>query len=471
MAEDVPLVNRPASTNNTNNSQATGRASPSLLRHRTLQKPSIVADTTIALGRRRSSLFSTDSMDEARQSLRSSTDDLLLPRVKASGLETHNEPSHWHSIPLALALLPAVGGLLFTNGSQVVTDVTLLVLAAIFLNWSVRLPWDWYCSAQSIRLRDAQASDDFYPGNDDTIIEEASEGDEIKHESPSPNSENKGPNKDRLRTDKTEHQLEAAAELKNHELLALFSCFTFPLVGAWLLHAIRGQLSRPSEGLVSNYNLTIFLLASELRPVSHLVKMVQSRTIYLQRVVSNNPYRESPPTPPISKAIIDDLTKRLDELEFHIAEASASKSPTQNGSATTNHLTTEVRKTLQPDLDALNRAVRRYEKRATLLALQTESRLQDLEARMSDAITLAAAAERSNSSSRHGPAMALLNAMSMAVLLPFQTAWTVFSLPARFAGKAIEVAEGFVEGRVKRELRTARGWGDAWASGWVEAAE
>ena len=80
-------------------------------------------------------------MDEARQSLRSSTDDLLLPRVKASGLETHNEPSHWHSIPLALALLPAVGGLLFTNGSQVVTDVTLLGLAAIFLNWSVRLPW------------------------------------------------------------------------------------------------------------------------------------------------------------------------------------------------------------------------------------------------------------------------------------------------------------------------------------------
>lgn len=80
-------------------------------------------------------------MDEARQSLRSSTDDILLPRVKASGLETHHEPSHWHSIPLALALLPAVGGLLFTNGSQVVTDVTLLGLAAVFLNWSVRLPW------------------------------------------------------------------------------------------------------------------------------------------------------------------------------------------------------------------------------------------------------------------------------------------------------------------------------------------
>jgi hypothetical protein len=40
-----------------------------------------------------------------------------------------------------LALLPAVGGLFFQNGSAVVTDITLLALAAIFLNWAVRLPW------------------------------------------------------------------------------------------------------------------------------------------------------------------------------------------------------------------------------------------------------------------------------------------------------------------------------------------
>lgn len=316
---------------------------------------------------------------------------------------------------------------------------------------------DWYCSAQSIRLQDAQASDNFYPGNDDTIIEEESEGDEGKHESPSPDSKNNSPNKERLRTDKSEHQLEASNELKYHELLALLSCFTFPLIGAWLLHAIRGQLSRPSEGLVSNYNLTIFLLASELRPLSHLVKMIQSRTLYLQRIVSNNPHRDPSPSP-ISAATIHDFTTRLNELESHVADSSATKPPTlQNGSPSNTQLTTEVRKPLQPDLDALNRAVRRYEKRATLLTLQTESRLQDLEARMSDAITLAAAAERSNSTARHGPATALLNGLSMAILLPFQTAWTVFSLPARIAGKAIGVAEGFVEGKVRRELRTARG--------------
>ena len=54
---------------------------------------------------------------------------------------TGHEPSHWHSVPLALALLPALGGLFFEKGSTVITDITLLTLAAVFLNWSLRLPW------------------------------------------------------------------------------------------------------------------------------------------------------------------------------------------------------------------------------------------------------------------------------------------------------------------------------------------
>jgi hypothetical protein len=86
---------------------------------------------------RRNSTLS-DSLSEARNSIRSSTDGLFLPRVTE---EQPLEESHWHSAPLGLALLPAIAGIFFQNGSSFVTDVTLLVLAAIFLNWSVRLPW------------------------------------------------------------------------------------------------------------------------------------------------------------------------------------------------------------------------------------------------------------------------------------------------------------------------------------------
>lgn len=109
------------------------------LRHRPAAAPSL-ADSP-----RRSSTLS-GSVSEARHSIRSSTDALFLPRV-AQGAETgvpdndDDDESHWQSAPLGLALVPAVAGVFFHNGSAVLTDITLLVLAAIFLNWSVRLPW------------------------------------------------------------------------------------------------------------------------------------------------------------------------------------------------------------------------------------------------------------------------------------------------------------------------------------------
>jgi hypothetical protein len=124
-------------------SPAGGRRSPSptRLRHRPLARSATFAEANMSSNRRRSSLFS-DNISETRKSLRSSTDDLLLPRVNGGGQPDQvNDHSHWHSIPLGLALLPAVGGLLFQDGSAVITDITLLALAAIFLNWAVRLPW------------------------------------------------------------------------------------------------------------------------------------------------------------------------------------------------------------------------------------------------------------------------------------------------------------------------------------------
>ena len=115
--------------------------SPIRIRSRLLGRAATtIADISNPLRHRRSSNFS-DSVESTRQSIKSSTDNLLLPRATNSDLVTSHEPSHWHSTPLALALLPAVGGLFFHNGSAVVTDLTLLGLAAVFLNWSVRLPW------------------------------------------------------------------------------------------------------------------------------------------------------------------------------------------------------------------------------------------------------------------------------------------------------------------------------------------
>ena len=306
---------------------------------------------------------------------------------------------------------------------------------------------DWYCSAQRIRLQNPSTSDDFYPSND--VIEEENEDEDVGTESSSPNSRSKSPEQ---KAKSSQEFDKAESELRIHELTALFSCFILPAVGAWLLHAIRGQLSRPSEGLVSNYNLIIFLLGAELRPLSHLIKMIQSRTLHLQRIVNNNPFEEEK----LDNEKVLDLSKRLDELESNAADKSVNTSSNGNTSTPTcSQMSIQVRKELQPELDALNRAVRRYEKRATLLTMQTEARLQELESRMANAITLAAAAERSTSNTQRGSASILFDMVCATIVLPAQTAWTMLSLPARVAAKALEVLESYFSRKVRTELKTA----------------
>lgn len=401
----------------------------------------------------------SDNLSETRKSLRSSTDDLLLPRVNGSGQLDHvNEPSHWHSTPLGLALLPAVGGLLFQDGSAVVTDITLLALAAIFLNWSVRLPWDWYRSAQATKSDERGDFSTF-----ETIAEEKSDEEDHDHaaasqqDKPTPKSSQES-NWDQQyqRT----FSIEAAQkELRIHELLALLSCFLFPVIGAWLLHAIRGQLSRPSEGLVSNYNLTVFLLASEIRPVSHLVKMIQARTLFLQKVSGGSPTDDEQRHDP---GQVIDLVRRVEELEAHIADTveTSSKSVAVAtdvcAAKTAAQAVSETRKCLQPDLDALNRAVRRYEKRTTVSSLQTEARLQDLECQLKDVVVLAAAAQRNAEQQPRNYMLILLNWTCALVVVPAQYAWAVLRLPIRAAEWAVKCVRRFFGFRQAKKLGQTR---------------
>ena len=281
----------------------------------------------------------------------------------------------------------------------------------------------------------------------DPIIEEHSDveehdeamvsSEELPH--PSENAEPKSPSHSSSPANEN-----ARKELQTHELLALLSCFLCPAAGAWLLHAIRSQLSRPSEGLVSNYNLTVFLLAAEIRPLSHLIKIIQGRTLYLQRIVTAESQPEQLSGLNITSTEIIDLTKRLEDLESHVADsavAAETQQQQQQAEQMSNPAMTETAEQLNSDvraeLDALNRAVRKYEKRTTVSAVQTEARLQDLEARLQDAIVLAAAAQRSAASKPNNFILTLLNLGSAVIVLPMQMIWEVTRLPIRAATWAL----------------------------------
>ena len=128
-----------------------------LLRQRMINRASTFSEgahPTPPLSQRRGSVFSEFSINETRHSIQSSTDNLLRPGGNdVEKLLLSEASSHWHSAPLVFAILPAIGGLLFQNGSAVVTDVLLLGLGSMFLNWCVRSPWYDYMRFSCGRLR------------------------------------------------------------------------------------------------------------------------------------------------------------------------------------------------------------------------------------------------------------------------------------------------------------------------------
>ncbi len=238
-------------------------------------------------------------------------------------------------------------------------------------------------------------------------------------------------------------QQSALSELYLHEVTALVSCFSLPLISAFILHMIRSQLSRPSEGLVSNYNLTIFILVSEVRVLSHMIKLVQARTLHLQRVVHSNPFGTLPTT---NSLRINAILERLDALESDpaaLAAAAAAATGRSNVLSEEDEETTEtakaaqeavltkdVRNAIQPELDALNRAVRRYEKKSTLLQSHVDAHFVAMDARVEDAIALAAVAAKN--SNRSSILVRGFDALVTIVLFPFTALLQLLLLPARW---------------------------------------
>lgn len=323
----------------------------------------------------------------------------------------------------------------------------------------------WYYSTQELKLADTDPNAEFAMYEDSDVDELDSDshskaGDpSSRAKSPtSPSKTNKESGKYPSRAD--QKRASATKSLQTLEIMALSSCFLSPGAVAYMLHSIRPYLSRPSGGVVSNSNLTLFVLAAELRPVLHFFRLVEERTLHLQRFVSSLPASEE-------KQLEDrvlDLTNRMEDFEstkasqLQTTTLSAEKqdlSSPQNSS----DLERNLRSSLQPQLDALNRAVRRYEKRATTQAIVTEARLQDLEARLKDALSLAAAASRQATGKRNsGLISQVSDLVKWALMSPFEVAL----LPVKIAGEAWRFLFG---GRRKRRKGGVNGLGGSVGSG------
>jgi hypothetical protein len=162
-----------------------------------------------------------------------------------------------------------------------------------------------------------------------------------------------------------------------------------------------------------------------------MIKLVRSRTLHLQRVVQGGPsnFQKSNNYSEQLEAVL----ARLEQLESRTtAEETISphkmKQEINKTKQKESVVARDVRNAIQPELDALNRAVRRYEKKATLLQFQTESRFVGMDARLDDAIALAASAAK-NSASHKSVLIWAMESFTAIALLPFKTLLRIMLLP------------------------------------------
>lgn len=402
--------------------------------------------------RRRSSTLSDFSITEARRSFRDGTQDILNPSA-AKDAPAQDASSIMSSLPLAFALLPALFGVLFEGGGAVITDVMLLGLVFIFLRYTITQPWQWYHEAQEVRIRQEVGLEHFCDEDSEadipskmtasvmTLDEVPEENLRVDEESHHESHEERTSKRPADVPNRTRRQEAAVNELYIHEVLALLACFLSPVLGAYLLHAIRAQLTRPSEGLMTDFNITVFLLAAELRPMSHALKLIQARTLHLQRIVQSVPVGRS------TTAQLEEMRIRLAQLELRAdateeaiavnlasttRQAHQAQQDNATGSGRKDAVVREVRNAVQPELDALNRAVRRYERKATVLAIQTDSRLNAVDTKLGDAISLAAAAVKQNNRSQWGFAAIaawIVDWLLTIVTIPYHLAMLVIMWP------------------------------------------
>jgi hypothetical protein len=133
--------------------------------------------------------------------------------------------------------------------------------------------------------------------------------------------------------------------------------------------------------------------------------LIEKRTVYWQRIVSPSDGDGSS----VRATGLDEILKRIESLELQqttepnadlsLNDTNASnKQPATNSN--TDSLVESIKQTLQPQIDALNRAVRRYGQRAAAQSTLLDARLRHLDARTTDALALAAAAMRDASAMR-----------------------------------------------------------------------
>ncbi|KAL4071304.1 hypothetical protein V8B97DRAFT_1871274 [Scleroderma yunnanense] len=249
----------------------------------------------------------------------------LFPPLSSNGRETREVHSSraWYEFDLSVmvALASPVGNWL--TGGDHVKNLFLILLLIFYLHQLIEVPWSLYQLSRPRRRA-------FSPPNQDASVED-------------------------------HHCRLASSELRALELFYLTMTILSPLLGALFLRTIINSLSPAS---ISWFSVSLFVLATGLRPWKHVIERLQERTIDLHDIVHYPP------------SDMEKAQSRLDLLSEKVAMLEAELKVTK---VRLEAISAEIYEHVEVTYDAMDKATRRHEKKTEATKSALDTRLSRVE--------------------------------------------------------------------------------------------
>ncbi|KAJ9063375.1 hypothetical protein DSO57_1000702 [Entomophthora muscae] len=234
--------------------------------------------------------------------------------------------------PILLAVLPPTLSFFF-GMDDFWSDTFLLLLVLYYMYSLIQVPWDLYQASRQRRVVNPI----------DTLAFQTDEGPEAAAVEAA--------------------RYEAAVQLRRQEMFAFLLVLCSPLIGGWIFILARSRL-QALNAFISDFNILLFVLAAEIRPLSHLGELLQGRAGELQDRVHH-------PT-----TAVEAVGRRLAFLENELQQLKKVYATKQDVG--------QVRESLEPNFQKLSQLVLRHQQRDRLESSRFEGLIQDLRHQLSE---------------------------------------------------------------------------------------
>ncbi|CEG78752.1 hypothetical protein RMATCC62417_13314 [Rhizopus microsporus] len=243
------------------------------------------------------------------------------------------------SWPILLAGVPTLGAF-FAGSSEIWSDFIMILLILFYVYKWMTVPWSYYESARIRRVIHQQSSVELKAGP------KAEEAAYLR----------------KLQTER-EKQQSIHAELRRHELAGLVWVVLSPLIAGYTLQYSRYFFAN-TDKYISAFNITVFTLAASIKPLSHVIFLLQERTLYLQNEAA------------FSETEIEMLQSRIRFLEKEIDVL-------RRAYATKKDLG-QITEDINPTLQQLTKTLHRFEKRDNALRTWSQQHFTAIEQKVKE---------------------------------------------------------------------------------------